>query len=303
LQRQRGAIDVDSLAQDDLKWPTLDTHTSTKDPSFPDVLQFQKEYIDVIPPTWTVISVSLSENRDELYISKLQAGLSPFIIRLPLCRHNSRDADEEVFNFSQGRAELCEIIDLANFSTRDALDMTRSGAKSEWWAEREALDDRLRDLLLNIENVWLGGFRGIFSQYPRQQELLSRFRSSFQKILDKHLPSRRKVGKRSKTSYLSLDPRILELFIGLGNPSKVKYDLDEPLTDLLYFVVDVLQFHGERNAYDEIDFDAVSYLAQVRLWNANVGRLLWRHKTRCDATTRLLALKQLTMTSIIQFLS
>jgi hypothetical protein len=181
--------------------------------------------------------------------------------------------------------------------------MTRSGAKSEWWAEREALDDRLRDLLLNIENIWLGGFRGIFSQYPRHQELLSRFQSSFQKILDKHLPSRRKVGKRNKTSYLSLDPRILELFIGLGNPSRVKYDLDEPLTDLLYFVVDILQFHGERNAYDEIDFDAVRYLAQVRLWNANVSRLLWRHKTRFDATTRLPAPKQLTMAPTIQSLS
>jgi separase len=137
--------------------------------------------------------------------------------------------------------------------------MTRSGAKSEWWAEREALDARLRDLLQNIENIWLGGFRGIFCQFPRQPELLSRFQSSFQKILDKHLPSRQKMGKRNKTGCLNLDPRILELFVGLGNPEEAKCDLDEPLTDLLYFVVDVLQFHGERNAYDEIDFDAVSF--------------------------------------------
>ncbi|KAH0538675.1 hypothetical protein FGG08_004750 [Glutinoglossum americanum] len=265
LQRQKGAIDVDRLAQEGLKWPTLDTNNPIKDLGFPDFSQFQKEYVDIIPSAWTAISVSLSENRDELYISKLQAGLSPFVLRLPLCRHNSRDADEEVFNFSQGHAELCEIIDLANFSTRDARDMTRSGAKSEWWAEREALDARLRDLLFNIESIWLGGFRGIFCQYPRQPELLSRFRSSFQKILDKHLPSRQRMGKRSKTGCLNLDPRILELFIGLGNPSEAKCDLDEPLTDLLYFVVDVLQFHGERNAYDEIDFDAIAVETQDAL--------------------------------------
>jgi separase len=29
----------------------------------------------------------------------------------------------------------------------------------------------------------------------------------------------------------------------------------DTLMDLLYFVVDILQFQGERNAYDEIDFD------------------------------------------------
>ncbi|KAI9763190.1 MAG: hypothetical protein M1840_000856 [Geoglossum simile] len=265
LQRQRGAIGVDRLAQESLRWPSLDANDSVKGASFSDVSQFQKEYIDIIPSTWTVISVSLSENRDELYISKLQAGLSPFVLRLPLCRHNSRDADEEVFNFSQGHAELCDIIDLANLSTRGARDMTRSGAKSEWWAEREALDERLKDLLQNIENIWLGGFRGIFYQFPRQSELLSRFRSSFQKILDKHLPSRQKMGNKNRIGCLNLDPRILELFVGLGNPEEAGCDFDEPLTDLLYFVVDVLQFHGERNAYDEIDFDAIAVETQDAL--------------------------------------
>ena len=56
---------------------------------------------------------------------------------------------------------------------------------------------------------------------------------------------------------MALDLRVLELFVGLGNPSDSN-DLDEPLMDLLYFVVDILQFNGERNAYDEIDFDSVS---------------------------------------------
>ena len=55
---------------------------------------------------------------------------------------------------------------------------------------------------------------------------------------------------------MTLDQRVLELFIGLGSPGEAE-DLEEPLMDLLYFVVDILQFHGERNAYDEIDFDSV----------------------------------------------
>ena len=49
------------------------------------------------------------------------------------------------------------------------------------------------------------------------------------------------------------------MFVSLGCPSESN-DVDEPLMDLLYFVVDILQFNGERNAYDEIDFDSVSYI-------------------------------------------
>ncbi len=139
--------------------------------------------------------------------------------------------------------------------------MTSKGAKAEWWAEREALDDRLRDLLLNMENMWLGGFKGIFSQHARRPALLSQFQLSFQTILERYLPSRHKMKGRVKPSRVNLDPRILELFIGLGDATVDGLDLDEPLMDLLYFVIDILQFHGERNAYDEVDFDSVGFPA------------------------------------------
>jgi separase len=167
------------------------------------------------------------------------------------------DADEEVFGFEQGQSELREIVELANESSHDARDMTRREAKTAWWEEREALDARLRDLLENIEKVWLGGFTGIFSQHPRRPELLARFQKSFQNILDKHLPSRQKTKKRNASPRITLDSRILDLFIGLGDASTEYCDFSEPLTDLLYFVVDVLQFHGELNAYAEIDFDSI----------------------------------------------
>ncbi|KAG8414922.1 separin protein [Metarhizium acridum] len=63
--------------------------------------------------------------------------------------------------------------------------------------------------------------------------------------------------KTTKAPSVNLDSRILDLFIGLGDPTHPDCDFDEALNDLLYFVVDILQFHGERNAYDEIDFDAM----------------------------------------------
>ncbi|TLS23353.1 uncharacterized protein PpBr36_06738 [Pyricularia pennisetigena] len=233
-----------------------------------DMSRFQRDYIDIIPKDWTVISVSLSDNKHDLCISRLQAGHTPFVIRLPLERATSRDTDNESFNYQTGRAELLEIIELANASCHDARDMSAKGAKTAWWAHREELDGRLKGLLDNVEQVWLGGFKGIFSQQKRCSELLARFQKSFTHILDKHLPSRKQVwGKRSKAASASastankvtLDPRILELFVGLGDVTDPDCaDLDDALNDLLYFVVDILQFHGEPNAYDEIDFDAMS---------------------------------------------
>ncbi|KAI9851532.1 MAG: hypothetical protein M1824_002611 [Vezdaea acicularis] len=219
--------------------------------------RFQHDYIDIIPSKWAVLSISLNENCDELVISKIQAGQVPFILRLPLSRHNSRDMDEDVFGFEQGKQELLEILELANRSAHDASDMTMKGAKTAWWKQREDLDNRLKDLLLNIEKVWLGGFRGIFSGHRRKTNLLARFQRSFLNILDTHLPSRQKTKGRTKAPRTTLDSRILELFIGLGDPAAADMELDEPLTDLLYFVVDILQFHGERNAYDEIDLDSI----------------------------------------------
>ncbi|KAI1877985.1 uncharacterized protein JN550_000167 [Neoarthrinium moseri] len=262
-RRERKTLKIDHDKAGKAEWPLLAQTTDPRRSSLGfsiDMNRFQREYVDIIPKSWNVVSISLSDNKHDLCITKLQAGHSPFAIRLPLERASSRDADCEVFNFEQGRAEMLDIIEATNRTCHNARDMSAKGGKSTWWAEREALDERMKDLLENMEQIWLGGFKGIFAQHHRRSDLLARFQKSFQNILDKHLPSRQQVrGKRTKTTAtkVSLDPRILDLFIGLGDATIPECDLDEPLTDLLYFVVDILQFHGERNAYDEIDFDSM----------------------------------------------
>ena len=241
-------------------WPEGDAVDGQERANMHDKLElstFQAEYIDIIPQNWNVVSMTLSQERDEILISKMRSGQTPFILRLPLNRHNSLDQDDETFGYDQGKAELQDIIRLADISTRSAQDFSHKGAKTEWWEGRATLDARLRDLLNNMEAIWLGGFKAIFSQTAQVPTLLSRFQQSFHNILDKHLPSRQKSGRGGQSDRVALDPRVLELFTGLGTPSDSN-DLDEPLVDLLYFVVDILQFNGERNAYDEVDFDAVS---------------------------------------------
>ncbi|TRX90743.1 hypothetical protein FHL15_008322 [Xylaria flabelliformis] len=260
-RRERKANHCDSEKDNKGAWPMVMDNANARRSSLGftgDMDRFQREYVDIIPDTWNVVSLSLNETKNELCITKLKAGSSPFALRLPLDRASSRDADNEVFDFPQGRSELLELIQQANRSCHDARDMSQKGAKSEWWAEREELDEQLKQLLDNIELTWLGGFKGIFSQHRRRPDLLARFQKTFLRILETHLPSRSqvKVRKAKKPAVkVNLDPRILELFIGLGAvPAEEAY---EPLIDLLYFVMDVLQFHGEPNAYDEIDFNAM----------------------------------------------
>lgn len=258
LQREKAAIEAEKVAismPEDLSWPTNGPHSGpipTELNPF-DFSSFQRDYIDIIPTRWAAVSISLNESRDELYVSRFQAGQNQLMIRLPLTRHNSRDDFEELFEYEDGLLELNEIIEGANTSAHQAKEMTSKGSRKEWWEEREALDTRLKDLLENLEHVWLGGFKGIFCQYAHHSGLLARFKATFEKILARHLPSR----KRKKTGKVNVDHRILELFIGLG-PSEGQENFNEELTDLIYFVVDILQFHGEGNAYDEIDVDEVN---------------------------------------------
>jgi separase len=305
-----------------------------------DPARFQRDYVDILPPNWAVVSLALNGNdaEEELVISRIEARRSPFTLRLPLARHSSRDAysgggggdeydddDAALFGFRRARAELAGIIEAANASAHDARDMTRRGAKTQWWAAREALDAQLRALLANVESVWLGGFRGVLAPPPPPPAaLLARFQQSFQNVLDAHLPSRAKAGKKKRRAgagsttatatttstsggssgcssssssscstsgggaasatasapeHVMLAPHILGLFVSLGCPSD-ENDLDEPLLDLLYFVVDILQFHGEHNAYDEIDFDSVGFLFPLSPTSTLVSKKIKRKEKR-----------------------
>lgn len=235
--------------------------------------KFQQDYIDIIPESWAAVSLSMSEDCTELYIIRYQARMAPFIVRLPMVRHKLQDLEDESdgFDFEAARTELREIIDLSNFTCRSSHGITKKGAAATWWAEREALDLRMQELLVNIESIWLGGFRGILSQHRRDPRLLARFRKSFEGILDRHLPSRQ--GTKSHSKRLSLDSNVLQLFIGLGDDQEGEVDIDDHLLDLLYFVIDVLQFNGERNAYDEVDFDgmATETLDALRAYHEAAG--------------------------------
>jgi separase len=219
----------------------------------PSPAQFQQDYIDIIPESWTAVSLHLSDSQDELYISRYRAGQTPFVLRVPLTSHNHA-MDDEQFGFEDGKSELLEIIELSNSTTKASCYIDSKQGRTDWWNERENLNTRMKNLLMNMEKIWLGGFRGIFLRQRHQPILLARFQKALQNSLNRHLPSRKGKGKQKN---VNLDSRILDLFIALGDPDMETADIDESIIDLLYFVVDILQFNGECNAYDEIDFDTL----------------------------------------------
>ncbi|KAJ6085991.1 Peptidase C50 separase [Penicillium sp. IBT 16267x] len=252
--RERMAINFDrqlSDFSDPLLWPTSASSAVGMEESI--CSSFTELYVDILPENWNVLSLSLSADGTEFVVSRLQKNRSPFLLRLPLRRGNADDDEEEQFTFEDGKEEMQEVIKLANESAHAAKAQIDKKMKKEWWKTRETLDRRLESLLQNIENLWFGGFRGVFSPLARDTTALSRFASAFQGILDKHLPSRRKGTKASSTR-LTLHQNVLEMFIGLRDLEQSE-EPEDTLMDLLYFVVDILQFQGERNAYDEIDFD------------------------------------------------
>ncbi|KAK9459850.1 peptidase family C50-domain-containing protein [Lipomyces oligophaga] len=232
-----------------------------------DLDHFQHSYVDIIPNNWKVVSITYAQDSEDLIISRFQANESPLLIRLPLDRRNSRDADEELFTFSEALVELRRIVSESNQTAQDSKSIQRDDreGRERWWELRHQLDRQLERLLTNIEYSWIGGFRGILGYSYRSHELLDKFNTSFMAVLRKHLPTRRKAVSRVRRSTSSqkeptllnrevqIDPRVLELFVGLGICSNDDYS--EMIEDLLYFVLDILQFHGERNAYDELDID------------------------------------------------
>ncbi|EED17022.1 separin, putative [Talaromyces stipitatus ATCC 10500] len=253
FDRDRLSISIDkslSGLSDPMSWPAnvLSDFGEKSDI----IANFTQDYVDILPSGWNVLSISLNTDRTEFIISRISHGRSPFLLRLPLKRSEEGNFDEDDFTFDWGKNEMKEIIRLANKSAHDAKSRTDKNSKKQWWATRESLDRRLETLLDNMENIWLGGFRGIFDAVPRDSTVLTQFAGSFEKVLNKHLPSRRR--SKDKKGQIKIHENVLSLFIGLRDLDKQENPEDSVL-DLLYFVVDILQFKGERNAYDEIDFD------------------------------------------------
>lgn len=116
--------------------------------------------LDSLPQHWTVVNISVTEDHNTVFVTRQRPGQEPLIFCIPLKerRENVSD-DEEFLGFDDAIAELREIIRLSDEGTMQAQHVKDHASRAAWWADRRALDERMKALLSNIEFCWLGAFK------------------------------------------------------------------------------------------------------------------------------------------------
>ncbi|KAL0960162.1 hypothetical protein HGRIS_011797 [Hohenbuehelia grisea] len=231
----------------------------------PDALASPSSQMLNIPSNWTIVHISVTDDHDTLFITRQQGGSSahePLVFCVPLRgrRENEGVEDDEHLSYEDAMQELKEILRLSGEGTRSALQISASdvSAREGWWRTRKALDSRMKSLIENIEFCWLGGFKTILHQSPQlspelRDELRSNFERIFQAILQlRDKPKAKGSSKKSKqgssNSLLVFDDALLQCFSTLSPKCR-----DEELEDLIYFILDLYQFHGVPVAPAEVD--------------------------------------------------
>ncbi|CAG8439582.1 1339_t:CDS:10 [Ambispora leptoticha] len=224
--------------------------------------QFQSEFVDILPPNWTVCTISIDVEGEDMYICRLQRSRPPFILRLPLKRQSNQEdcyEDDYVFSYEAALAEFNGIIEASNKTLQDSKSLQTQNEKMEWWKNREQLDHRLKELLTNIENCWFGGFKGILMTNDQDDDLehAKKFKCKLENIVNKNLKNmltKKNIKEHEgQLPLLNIDLELCQMLLRLGEDASY-----EDISDFLYFLLDAYNYNEIRIAYDEVDIDQLS---------------------------------------------
>ncbi|KAJ6502399.1 cysteine peptidase C50 [Mycena sanguinolenta] len=236
----------------------------------PDISTLSASQMSGIPPNWTIVHISVTDDKSTLFVTRQNGGnaqAAPLVFCVPLKGRRDDDEDEHL-TFEDALREFTDIVKLSDEGTRGAVQIKdEPEARARWWKERAALDTRMRELLENIEFCWLGAFKTILS--PRTNltaTAISDLRLQFDKVFHRVLrfqdtkAKAKPAGKHKRLpsesqvpSKVALDDVLLECFSTLSPKCR-----DEELEDLVFFILDLYQFHGVPVAIAEVDLVQVS---------------------------------------------
>lgn len=134
-------------------------------PPVTDIDEFYKG-LELIPSSWTVLTIDIDEETDVLYITRLIGGeTTPTFMRLPLTRLTT-PPHEKRMDFQSVMRRLNEIIRQSDESITPKVTSTilTKDDRKNWWKLRFSLDLQMADLLDDIECYWLGSFRAALHQ-------------------------------------------------------------------------------------------------------------------------------------------
>ncbi|KAI8819677.1 peptidase family C50-domain-containing protein [Fimicolochytrium jonesii] len=217
--------------------------------------EFSNEFLEILPYDWVVCSISVDLEREDMYVSRMERGTTPIVLRMPLNRQAMRDAAEGGLSYTDVVDELKVILEESNATTRDIATCVTKDQKRQWWDTRKALDTRIKDLLDQIELSWLGAFRGLlatdqFDSYPVQNALTA-FKKQLEAIAYKAVGRKTVRGKAVKM--LELDEGMCKMLLRLG--PKPHYD---EIEDALFYLLDSYHYSGVGIDYAELEICALT---------------------------------------------
>ncbi|KAK4048368.1 separin protein [Microbotryomycetes sp. JL221] len=258
----------DSARHDDLRWPSLDLDDSSdgKNKSIDNAeywLGLRDRYrseshehsssgqnlCDVLPCSWSAVSLHLSASRDCLIITRHERGSKPIIVRAPLDRIARREGEEESMSYDMAIGELRDIISASNRGTQEAKNVEGKAGRAAWWAERKELDVRLKTLLEAIENEWLAAFKGTLLQAHFDDTAFDTFAAQIDTILKRSIV---RAAQDKRSSRFKVNQDILKALAALSPTAR-----DEDFEDLYHFVMESFQLCGIPAACDEADVDQI----------------------------------------------
>ncbi|KAG0140745.1 hypothetical protein CROQUDRAFT_99682 [Cronartium quercuum f. sp. fusiforme G11] len=203
--------------------------------------------IQNLPIDWRVVSLHLSQDKDSLFLVQHRSSTDPLVIKLPMNRQDRREGEEDSFTLTTALQELRSIVSCSNAATQRARHVSGHAEKVTWWTERKELDSRMRQLVENIENRWLGGCKGFLRSSNTVPDPAA-LRVALEKVFREHLIC---LQDRATLSG-ALDDHVIEAFTSLPVTCR-----DEDLEDLIQFAVDCYQINEAPVVGDEVDADQV----------------------------------------------
>jgi hypothetical protein len=154
-----------------------------------------QELAKSLPPTWTICGLSLASNDTELIFSRWTSHSPPLVFRVELGEDNSlQDAKS--------------ILDSILEENKNSLEQAKNLQKekwAEWWEIRDELDERMKDLTVQLEESILGCWKGMLLG---SLEDASKHHDSIQL-----LEAVKKILQPKKSDALELDENLLNVFV------------------------------------------------------------------------------------------
>lgn len=126
------------------------------------LVNFEERFLKAVPDNIFFVSVNFDLKRGDLYLGRVSSG-TQLLFKLPLKRAATRQGETDGLGFQEVDSIFMDIMKRNKATTSNAKNCITKKLRKEWSEERKSLDSQLEELLMKMEQCWLGGFKGLLS--------------------------------------------------------------------------------------------------------------------------------------------